>query len=224
MSFIKDVCQGKKSDYIHKQFVRFGKGQYDRFLVNLKKGKKLSVKTSFDLSNELFKIVVDTLDKPEKVTGKIITNYDTTGEIKNAEHSKRGKLYTASINGEFTPDEMKDLYSRYNMYYMLLSVKGENYKVKAKAALPKPGGKLKDNFCTATLPVEVLDQFAFDINDEFKSAIIVHKLDIKEIIIPESCKTDFAKARVEAIRKGTLIREISLDGGEVVKKSYNLEA
>jgi hypothetical protein len=224
MSFIKDVCQGKKSDYIHKQFVRFGKGQYQRFLTQIKVGKKLIVKTSFDLSNELFKIVIDTLDAPAVVKGKIITNYDTEGEIKHAEHSKRGKLYTATIDGEFTPTEMKELYEKYKMYYMLLSVKGKDYKVKSKTAIPKPGGKLKDNFCSATLPADKLKDFVFDVDKNFKKISIVHNLEIQEVVIPEDCKNDFAKARLKAIRKGKLVREITIDEEEPFTKEYDLEA
>ena len=49
--------------------------------------------------------------------------------------------------------------------YILLSLKGGDFKLKCKAALPKPGGKLKDNFCSASLPLELVKDFDFDLDD-----------------------------------------------------------
>ena len=222
MSFIKDLCEGKKDEYIHRQFVRFGKGNYERFLIKLKKGKNLSVKTSFDISNDLFKLIVYNCKADLDVSGKIISNYSLEGEIDAEEFTKRGKLFTATIKGTYSPKVLQGWFEKFQMSYILLSLKNKDFKLKCKAALPKPGGSLKDNFCSATLPPELVSDFNFDFGGDFKDASIVHKLEINEIIIPKECKDDFANARDKAIRKGKLIRVIDLDGKQV-EKEYSLE-
>ena len=222
MNFIKAVCDGEKDEFIHKQFVRLGKGEYERFLVSLKKGKKLTVKTSFDMSNFLFELIANTLEEDVEVTGKIIANYDFENEIEAEKFSKRGKLYTAELKKTFSPNELKELFEKFKMQYILLNVKGKNVKLKSGKSLPKPGGKLKDNFCSATLPLDLLDEFAFDFDQNFSKATIVHRVQIDEIIIPEEYKDDFVKARYHAIRKGKLIREIDLDDNKLTKE-YKLE-
>tara|TARA_Y100000310_G_scaffold345502_1_gene465711 strand:+ start:12904 stop:13578 length:675 start_codon:yes stop_codon:yes gene_type:complete len=223
MNFIKTICQGEKTGaFVHRQFVRLGKGQYDRFLVKLKKGKNLSVKTSFDWSNELFRLVAFNIEEDAEVSGKIITNYDFESEIDAVNFSKRGKLYTAELKKAMSPKEMQELFEKFKMHYLLLSVKGSNYKLKCKSSLPKPGGKLKDNFCSASFPLEFAEEFDFDFGKDYKQAVIIHKLDIQELIVPEDCKDDFRKAREVAVRKGKLIREIDLDGS-VISREYSLE-
>ena len=222
MNFIKDVCNGKKDDYIHKQFVRLGKGEYERFLISLKKGKKLTVKTSFDMSNYLFYLVANTIEEDVEVTGKIIANYDFESEVEAEKFSKRGKLYTAEFKKMFSPKELMELFEKFKMQYILLNVKGKDFKLKSGKSLPKPGGKLKDNFCRATLPLDLLEEFAFDFDPNFSKATIVHRVLIDEIIIPEEYKDDFVKARYHALRKGKLIREIDLDDNKLTKE-YKLE-
>jgi hypothetical protein len=222
MSFIKDLCEGKKDEYIHKQFVRFGKGNYERFLIKLKKGKKLSVKTSFDISNDLFKLIVDNCKEDLEVSGKIISNYSLEGEIEAEEFTKRGKLFTAVIKGTFSPKVLQGWFEKFQLSYILLSLKGKDFKLKCKAALPKPGGKLKDNFCSASIPLEFVKEFDFDFGEDFKNAIIVHKLEINDIVIPDEFKEDFVNARDKAIRKGKFIRAIELDEKQIVKE-YPLE-
>ncbi len=222
MNFIKGVCNGKKDEFIHKQFVRLGKGEYERFLISLKIGKKLVVKTSFDMSNFLFYLVANNANEDVEVSGKIIANYDFESEVETVKFSKRGKLYTGELKKTFSPKELKELFDKFKMQYMLLNVKGKDIKMKSGKSLPKPGGKLKDNFCSATVPLELLDEFAFDFDKNFKKATIVHRIMVDDIIIPEEYKNDFAQARIHAIRKGKLIREIDLDGSKVVKE-YDLE-
>jgi len=222
MNFIKDVCAGKKDEYIHRQFVRLGKGNYDRFLMSITKGKDLKIKTSFDMSNFLFGLVASLAKENVEVSGKIIANYDFEKEIEAVKFSKRGKLYTAELKKTCSPEELQELFDTFKMQYILLNVKGKNIKLKSGKSLPKPGGTLKDNFCSVTLPIDLLDEFAFDFDPNFKKATIVHKIVVKEIIIPKEYENDFGQARLHGIRKGTLIREIDLDGNKVTKE-YALE-
>ncbi len=223
MNWLKALCEGEKNEYIHKQFTRFGKGEYERFLLSIKKGKKnLQVKTSFDLANLLVWFISQNVDEDLAVSGKIIANYDFESEVESVKFSKRGKLYTAELNTTMSQKALQELFEKFKMYHLLLTIKGSDVKMKAKGSLPKPGGALKDNFCSATLPLDLLKDLAFDIEQEFTKAVIVHRLLIDDVVVPEAYKDDAAAARLHAIRKGKLIREIDLDGTKV-EKEYALE-
>ena len=56
-SFLKKVVDGKNDSESHRYFIRFGKGRYNRrFLMSMNIGKKIKVKTSFELANDLVKL------------------------------------------------------------------------------------------------------------------------------------------------------------------------
>jgi len=222
MNVVKAVCQGKKDEHIHRQFVRYGKGEYERFLFTIKKGKNLSIKSSFDFSTEWVGLIAQHLDEEIDVKGKIITNYDFSNEIDTVTFSKRGKLYTGEISEIYKPEDLKKLYDQFRDHWLLLKMQSNRFKLKAKNSLPKPGGTIKPDFCSATVPLDLLDEFAFDFEKNFTVATIVHKIIIDDVIVPKEYLNDFAKARLMGVRKGKLIREIDLDGKKIVKE-YPLE-
>ena len=54
MKFIKKVSEKNFDESVHQQFIRFGKGEDGgRFLLNLRKSKKIKVKSSFEFANNL---------------------------------------------------------------------------------------------------------------------------------------------------------------------------
>jgi len=105
----------------------------------------------------------------------------------------------------------------------LLNIKVDDFKLSVKGSIPKPGGKIKDNFCSATLPLNTLDEFAFDFDQNFSEASIVNKFVITDLEVPDEYKNDPAMARLMAKRKGKLIRTITVDGNEI-EKEYPMEA
>ncbi|MFH1455387.1 MAG: hypothetical protein ABIF40_00370 [archaeon] len=223
MNFLQLITEGKTNDMAHKAFTRLGKGEYDRFLITIKQGKDLKIKTSFDCSNLLFSLIANNIDETVPLSGKIIAPRDFESElnIPSSNFSKRGKLYTAEFNTEATPEQLKELNEKFKTDFILLIVKGKNYKLKSGKSLPKPGGKIKDNFCTATLPKEFVKEFAFDFPTDFKEAQITHKLLIDEIVVPEEYKNDFVQARLHGQRKGKVKRIIEVDGKQE-EKTYNI--
>jgi len=89
--------------------------------------------------------------------------------------------------------------------------------------LPKPGGTIKPDFCSATLPLECLNEFAWDVKD-FKVLSIRHVLHITDIrFSPELMKSNPARARLEAKRVGKIERILNIDGKEE-KREVGLEA
>ncbi len=220
-NFLKDIFEGKTNEFIHHNFTRYGKGEYERLLFTIKKGKNLAVKSSFDFANEFIKLIAEHGKGKLSITGKIICGRDFKDELpcEAANYSKRGKLYTAEINTEMSPEELKKLYEKFRTDFLLLNISGENAKLKVGKSLPKPGGTIKDNFCSATLPVGAKDEFAWDVSD-FKELLVKHIVNVQEIAVnQELMKKDPAKARLEAIRKGIITRILSIDGKEEKRES-----
>ncbi|RLJ01998.1 MAG: hypothetical protein DRP08_04955 [Candidatus Aenigmatarchaeota archaeon] len=216
MNFIKQIFEGRADDSLHYKFVRYGRGEFERLFFTIKKGKNLKIKTSWDFAADLFGLIAENTKEPLQVSGKIIANRDISEELPcPAEVSKRGKLYTAEINAELTPEELMEIYRKFQKNYILLNVKGSEFKLSVGKSLPKPGKAIKEDFCKATLPIELLDEFAFDFDKDFKEAKIVHIIKIDELIIPPELRNDPAKARLEAKRKGKIIRKITVDGKTV---------
>lgn len=224
MNFIKQIVNGQVDEATHKKMARYGKGEYERGLLLIKKGKKdLKIKASWDWANDLFGLIAEKIKKDTEVKGKIIAARDFESELGiEASFSKWGKLYTAEITTILSPEQMKSIYEKFGGDFLLLNVKSDNLKLSVKNKIPKPGGKIKENFCSATLPLDTLDEFAFDFDQNFSEANIVNKFVITEIIIPKEYENDFAMARAMAKRKGKLVRIITVDGKNL-EKEYSME-
>ncbi|MBL7101066.1 MAG: hypothetical protein ISS23_03875 [Nanoarchaeota archaeon] len=225
MNFIKKIVEGDVDEAVHNKLARYGKGDYERGLMLIKKGKKnIRIKASHDWANDLFGLIAENIKKDAEVKGKILAFRDFKSEIglELKSFSKWGKLFTVELDLILTPEQMKLIYEKFNGDFLLLNVKSDDLKLSVKNSIPKPGGKVKDNFCSATLPLSVLDEFAFDFDNDFSEAKIVNKFVITELIVPKEYEKDFAKARIMAKRKGKLVRLITVDGKNV-EKEYSME-
>lgn len=217
MNFIKAIFSNKIDETVHSKFIRFGKGDYERALIQLKKSKdKFTIKTSFDFANDFVELISENLQEPAEVSGKIIAPRDFKNEIDlDCKFSKRGKLYTAELKKlELSPDQLKELYEKFKQDFLLLSISSTKFKLKTKTALPKPGGSVKCDFCTATLPLDFIEDFTFDVSDDFTQLEIKHIYHITDLEIPDEFKNNFVKAREAAIRKGKIERIINVNGKE----------
>lgn len=218
MNFIKQIFEGKTDDYVHEKFVRYGKGEYERALINVKRtSKNIKVKTSYDLSNDMFRICLDFLKGSADVSGKIIAGFDLQNKLGlEAEYTKRGKLHTAELKCKLSKEELEKIWDNFKLEFILLNIKGDNVELKCGKSLPKPGGSIKCDFCKASLPAEALKEF--DLNDKIGEANITHVYVINELAVPKEYENDFEKARIHAKRKGFLIRKAVVDGKEEEKK------
>lgn len=218
MNFIKQIFEGKVDDYVHSKFVRYGKGEYERALVVIKKtSKNIKVKTSYDLSNDLFRICLDFLKGSADVSGKIIADFDLQSKLGlEANYTKRGKLHTAELKCKLSKEQLEKIWNDFRMEFILLNIKSDNVELKCGSSLPKPGGTIKCDFCKASLPVEALKEF--DLNEKISEANLVHVYVINELAVPKEYENNFEKARIHAKRKGFLIRKSVVDGKEEEKK------
>ncbi|MDI6738218.1 MAG: hypothetical protein QME12_06945 [Nanoarchaeota archaeon] len=218
MNFLRSIFIGK-TEKAHAKFVRYGKGEYERLLFEITKGKSsIKVKSSFDFANDFVGIIAGSIKESASVSGKIIVPGDFQKDIsaicEPMSYSKRGKLYTAEISAELSPEQLKRIYDRFSQNFLLLSIKSSEFSLKVGKSLPKPGGAVKPDFCSATLPLNLLDEFAWDVKQEFSKLIIKHILNITDIVIPPELGNDPARARIEAKRKGKITRIVTIGGKE----------
>jgi len=224
MNFLKNIFIGKTDASAHDKFVRYGKGEYERLLFEIAKGKNnLKIKSSFDFANDFAGIISENLKDTANVSGKIIASYDFKEDIsaicEPSAYSKRGRLFTAELSADLSPDMFRRLYEKFSPYFLLLNIKSNDFSLKVGKSLPKPGGAIKPNFCSATLPLSLIDEFAWDVKQDFSKLEIKHILNITDIVIPPELRNDPAKARLEAKRKGKIVRIITIDGKESRKET-----
>jgi|ETN01SMinimDraft_4_1059930.scaffolds.fasta_scaffold121984_1 hypothetical protein len=220
MSFIKQIFEKNIDQALHKKFTRYSLGEYERAYVTIKIAKdNFKIKTSADFANDFIKLISNNIKEDSEVSGKIIATRDFEDEldIELKKYSKRGKLYTAELDTTLTPQQLKNIYNLFKEEFLLLSIKSDEFKLTVGKSLPKPGGKIKENFCRATLPLSLLDEFAFDVKD-FTNLSIQHTYKITDIEVPKEFEDDFEQARLHAKRKGTLIRTLNIDGKEEKKE------
>ena len=76
MNFIKKIFENKIDDLVHKQFTRFSKWQFERAVITIKKSKNLTLKTSYEFSNDFVDLIAQNTKEKLQVTGKIISLKD----------------------------------------------------------------------------------------------------------------------------------------------------
>jgi len=221
--FIKKIFENNMDNSVHRQFIRFSKGQYgNRAIINVKKGKTIKINTTFELANDLIYFITN-LSSWFKVKGILISR----NQIEGLEGKKKRGLFVYNIAKELKNDELRELVDK--SYYALLDcVSGDNtIDLKIKKRLPKPGkdeSKVNDKFCQLNLDIkywlQVHKEFLFDLPSESKKVRIEHIYIIKNIKIPKELEKerDYEKIRLWAKRSGKLIRKAIVDGKEIVKE------
>ncbi|MAG38340.1 hypothetical protein CMI45_03065 [Candidatus Pacearchaeota archaeon] len=217
-SFLKKVIDGKDIESVKRYFLRFGKGSYDRrFLISYNKGKRVKIKGSFEWANDFVEFVRE-LDKELKFSGKVMS----LDKIPNLDGKKKGASFVYDVTES-------DLVEFENPYFYLVDVKTDDIILKIKKSIPKPGknaDKIDDKFCSLDLDLKfwdkVKDVFFWGVSsaDNAKKVEIEHTLEISDVEIPKDAKPE--EVREKSIRKGKLIRKITIDGKEEVK-TYDLE-
>lgn len=216
MNFIKKIFMDKTDEEVHRQLSRYGKGIYDKkALVSIKKGKNLSVKTSFEYCNDLVRLIAENAKDDINVSGVIVMFKEF--KFRDFEISKRGKVYKCGVEMKCSGKELLEICNEFKEGWLLFKIKTGGFLLNCKDGLPKPGGELKDNFCSASFDLSLKDEFAWDVKD-FNELKISHRYEIKNISIPKEYEKDFVKARAYAKREGKLFRELLIDGKQEIKE------
>lgn len=213
--FIKKVFEGKEDETTHRQFVRFGKGSYEkRAVLSLHKTSKVKVKGSFEYANDFVLLAAELADI--NFSGIILSKEKL--DLEN-ERRKAG-LYTYDVEN-IEGSKIKGIAD--TVYYLLLDAETPELKLKIKKKLPKPGKsgeKVDDKFCSLEAPIkfypQIKESFFWDV-PECKKCKAEHIYEITDLEIPKNEK-DFAVIREKTKRKGKLIRKLEIDGRQEVKE------
>ncbi len=221
MNYVKKIFENKTDEAVHQRLVRYGKGEYEGSSMAIAKGKNLKIKASFDFSNDIFEIISENIKKEAEIKGSITAGRDFEKEIsfEIIDYKKKKGAFTAEIDATLKPEQMKEIYEKFKNNFILLNVKSEEFSLAVGKNLPKPGGKIKENFCKAVLPVQLLDELIWETKD-FRKALIKHIFVINELVVPKEYEDDYTKARIMAKRKGKIRRIIEIDGKIIEKEAW----
>ncbi len=237
MNFIRKIVEGKSDEWAKRQLTRYGKGTYEqKAVLQINKGKKKgSISSSFEFAPDLAYALAETIKGKAHVTGGMITTQKLDEKevgIPFAGMKQFAGVKTFLIDTDMTQVQIQDLFGRYPSALILLSFKTDEGELKTKVKSPKsskPSDKEseelpKADFCKLkTTNMKILDDYVFDIDKDFTKVFISHTFTITDLEIPKEYEKDLALARLHAIRKGTLIREIHLGDKKIVKE-YTLKA
>ena len=220
INFMKKIYENNPDEVAHNKFTRFGVGTFEREEITVKvTGKKVKVQTGPEYIDIILKIFSTLSNEDINVKGKIISTQNIEDKIKNNGleiTNKRGNKY--EIEGVLSPEEFKNLLESMNDCFLLFNANSGVNKIKTGKSLPKPG-KLIEKFVTGEFGKDSLDmikeEFLYDGGDFVKEAKFKHTYLIEEIIVDDSLiEKDPKRARLEAKRKGKVIRESTIDGNE----------
>ena len=132
MLFTDKILNGKVDQEIHKRFVRFSIGTFEnRALIKITKSKDfLKLNSSYDLMKDLTKIIGESIEKLT-ISGKIFYS---------------GKKKEIIEEKEVSGEELVKICDK--VEFVLLTINFGDYFLKVGKTLPKPGSKLKNNFCS----------------------------------------------------------------------------
>lgn len=227
--FIKKIFEDKIDELTHKQFTRFGKGDYQKKAVyNVKIGKELVLSSTYELSNDILEFI-SLISNKIKSDGIILSKEKSSFFAEIGIEKEKARLFEYTVLRELSSDQIKKIAN--DSYFALLDCEFNGGKLKVKKKLPKPGkgpeAKVNDKFCVLNLDLKFLDkvkqEFLFDVKENFKKSRIEHTYHIKEIKIPESLKKEKnpEKIRLGALRVGEIERTVDLDG-KIVKTTRKL--
>jgi len=225
MSFIKKIFDGETDENIHKQFVRFGKGNFSGRAVAVfrKTPGKVKIGGSFEYANDFASLAAKF--GCGKASGKVLSKEDISSIMSknsisgNSETKKGGLFHENNINEQnMSSEQLKELLE--NSYFCMLDIQGGGFELKTKKNLPKPGksgdSKIDDKFCQ----LEIAEKYWNDVKSSFfwdfpecKKGKVSHEYVITELIMPKG-ENDFERIRLLTKRKGKIIRKIEADGNE----------
>ena len=219
-SFIKKIFEKNIDDSVHSHLIRFGKGRFEnRAVINLKRGNKIIVTSSFEFANDFVNFVFENSDKVN-VSGILLSR-----EAKNLKAGKVKKgIYHYGLAKELNRGEFEEL--KKNSYFLLFDCEAGGISLKINKKLPAlskgKSNKIKDKFCSLEIEERLWPKlhsaFFFDIPQESKKARIIHIFEINEIILPKNEK-DFEKLRILAKKVGKISRIAKFNGKEVKKEA-----
>lgn len=217
MNHIKNIFDNKVDEWTHNKFIRYSLGQFEKELFTIKiGGKNIQIQAGAEYLDSMWDLFSKLIKSDVELKGVIVSKADIVKDLEDfgIEIKKKvGKKYT--IDTKLDAKKFKEFVEKFNQYVLLLKLKSDVYVLNVKKSLPKPG-KVLEKFLTAKFAKDDLkvltDEFLFDTKvDKFKLTKIKHTYVIESIEIPKQYENDPAMARLKAIRKGKIVREVCVD-------------
>lgn len=223
MHYIEEAIRGEVSENIHRRFVRYSRGEFDGAVIKIKKeDKTLKINATEDYVESIGLVLARNSKNTIEFSGKILSREDLTEKLRehNVEIKKSGKkkgLYWIQLSGNLTGEKLAKIYEALHGEHVLLDASTGEDTLKTKKILPKPGSGIDERFCSANINASMtkplIEEICSDkIPEEFSELKISHRYIVKELIVPEEYKSDYATARIKAKRKGIIKRTIEADG------------
>lgn len=219
MHYIKDIFEGNITEHAHNKFVRYSKGSFVGPLMNIKiMSAGVKIGASFHFVDELLMLAVEVIgNRNVHVKGSLVWNSDLGRElgdlgIKYSKVTKSRGIFKYVLDNEVP---FKEFVNAFKSYHLLLTVKEDDLTFVTKSSFPKPNKEFGPDFIKAKFPKDfvdrIMEEFAFDCNQKVKDISISHHINIDDIELPKNSK-NFEEARKLAIRKGTILRIVEIDG------------
>ncbi|MFH1054544.1 MAG: hypothetical protein V1744_00460 [Candidatus Altiarchaeota archaeon] len=223
MHYIRQLFEGKTEDWIHALFTKYGRGDFAGPACEVGVGKDIKFTGSVEYCTT-FGWLAASSGGDFKAEGGIYSKVDFREVLERLgvdfdDKSKEKQGYfVAALSGELKSDVLVEVYEKTPHATVLLNLTGGKVKFKCKKKPPKPGGDKEVKFCSGALDASVLgklkSEIFFDLQD-LKKAKVEHRIIVEDLVIPAGM--DAREARLQAERKGKIVRTVTVDGVE--KKS-----
>ncbi|MFC2154363.1 hypothetical protein ACFLRC_02635 [Candidatus Altiarchaeota archaeon] len=195
MHFIRQITEGKVEEWVHYNFIRYGRGSFHGPAINLQKsGTSIKANSTVDYANFLGELVASA-GGSYNLNGKIVVRRDVNEflsslNLTSGKPKKKGSILTMDVKGTLDENQVKEFYQNLCdalVLVDLMPVEGKPYKLKCKKKPPKPGSGLDHKFCVASLPHDTLDivcqEILFDADKkEFSKASINNEYLIEGLV------------------------------------------
>jgi len=230
---IKKIFEKQTDPQVHRAFARYSLGDFEKEPFTVKVSKKITIKTGFEYLNFLHQFLAQNLQEEAEVEGVIESVKDLTPQLKELnldfeEKRRFGKSGTKFLLKKQTisPGTYQKIIEVFWEEYLLFNTNSETASLKVKKQTTPKIGSPTEKFVTLKLDPNLFPPFKkdylFDIDKDFKEAILNHTYFVADIDLDEQLlETDPERARKEAKRIGKIKREITLDDQKF--KEYEIE-
>ena len=147
MYVVKKIFDENFDEEVHRDFLKFGRGEYsNKYLLEGKKQKnKFSIKTGPEFVNFLVKRFLEKVSEDIEIKGIIVSTIDLREEI-SFDIIKAGNfqgIRKLNIDTVISPLKILELMEKHPGAFFALSFKGDNFVLKIKAKAPKSGKHVK---------------------------------------------------------------------------------
>lgn len=218
---LKKIFNKISDEEVHSDFLKFGKGVFsDKYLLEAKRQKdKWVVKTGPEFANDLVKSILQDSPGSFDFSGVVVSTLEMDIPFSDGKKQFMGiKQY--KVNSKINSKDILEVMDKYPRAFFALSFKTADSELKIKAKAPKsakPSTKgdkeAKADFCSLkTTNKKIIGELFFDFPD-FDVISIRHTINVDSIIYPagvQNMKPE--EVRFASKRKGSITREVSIDG------------